>query len=139
MARDISRGINISQSLIAMAEGYLLHGNFKDALLFGGAVAISNLASSNGMIATNATTEKYVVEPAIASVLVAAGASYMGKKNVMKRAVEGFLVGGSSAGLNMYALNFTLYGNKTPNVNSYAAARSQAVAENRGLQSTVIA
>lgn len=138
MARDISRGINVTQSLIALGEGYLLHGNLKDAAVFAGVVALSNLVSSNGLIASNATTEKYVVEPAIGAVLAVGAFGYMGKKNLMKRGVEAFLISGSSAGVNMYAMNWTLYGNTTPNVNAYAAARSQAVAENRSLQSTVI-
>lgn len=121
-----SRGINVTQLVIAGLEDYILHGDMKSALIMAGSVGVSNLVSGNGPLIYNAVVEKFVAEPVVAGALNALAGNYMGRKNPMKRFTEGFIIGSSSAGLNMAALKFTDYGPPFPESNFYNIARTNA-------------
>jgi len=129
-----SRGINITQLVIAGIEDFILHGDMKSALIMAGSVGLSNLVASgpNEYFFKSALVEKFVAEPVVAGALNALAGNYMGRKNPMKRFTEGFIIGSSSAGLNIAALKFTDYGPPFQESNAYNIARTNAYLQDDG-------
>lgn len=104
---NISVGVNIPQTILAGLEAYVVHGDVKKALIYGGSVGLSNLiASGANNFITNDRVEKYVAEPIAAGLIADLGFSFMEKKHNYYRIFgEGFMYGASSAVVSNTVLN----------------------------------
>lgn len=97
-----SSGINIPQLLVAAAEAYLLGYDLKYGSALVASIALSNLVpSAISQWSMSASTEKYIVEPALASALCYISTHIIkGKKKPHKFALMGFIAGSSSAAIS---------------------------------------
>jgi hypothetical protein len=91
--------LNLSQIILALVEGYAVSENFKKAMVYGASVGISNLLPGD-LIASDVSTQKYVVQPVAAGALVVLGSMLLKSDgNKVKNFSNGFIIGSSSAGL----------------------------------------
>jgi len=91
--------LNVSQIILALVEGYAVSENFKKAMVYGASVGISNLLPGD-LIDSDASTQKYVVQPVAAGALVVLGSMLLKSDgNKVKNFSNGFIIGSSSAGL----------------------------------------
>lgn len=101
--------LNVSQIILALVEGYAVSENFKKAMVYGASVGISNLLPGD-LIDSDASTQKYVVQPIAAGALVVLGSMLLKSDgNKVKNFSNGFIIGSSSAGL---ANSLTMYNKK---------------------------
>jgi hypothetical protein len=116
-----SVGINIPQVLVACVEdAAITKGNFKNALIAGASVGVSNLVpayySAAGMWGSG--TEKYLVEPIVAGILYSIGAGYMSSAekegSMLKRFSKGFIIGASSAAVAGSVMSSTITTSRVP-------------------------
>lgn len=127
-----SSGINIPQLLIAGAEAFILGYDLKYGAALVGSIAISNLlpnvVGDKNPWVVSGSTEKYILEPAIAAALCF-GATHIikGKKKPHRFAAMGFIAGASSAAVgNALYGSYQLYDNKTAvHANRVEALRAQ--------------
>lgn len=125
---------NIPQSIIALAEAYLLTGNGKESLVYAVSTLLATGVQDLGLNLSqgNATNEKYLVEPIVSAILAILGKNFfLSKKEgkgdkYVKTGMTSFLLTGSSAGLNN-VINFGYMRSTNPsfqNVSSYSQARA---------------
>lgn len=130
---------NIPQSIIALAEAYLLTGRGKESLVY----AVSTLLASGvqdlglNLAGGNVTNEKYLVEPIVSAILAILGKSFLLSKKegkgdkYLKTGMTSFLITGSSAGLNN-VINFGYMRSNNPafaGVSTYSQARTVLAAQ----------
>lgn len=113
-----SVGINIPQAIIAGIESAAMGSSMKNSALMAVSVGVSNLVPAYANDGSwGSGTEKYIVEPIVSGILYTIASHFVSKgekDKMLKKFVQGFIVGSSSAAVSGSLYSATMAQSRVP-------------------------